>query len=77
VCISFENTDIIENLTLFLYQDYSYKFGELILIYQQYFMVSYAAQLLIDEAVERGSNFHDLADYDYVQINDTHPSMVI
>ena len=46
-------------------------------IYQQYFMVSNAAQLLIDEALERGSNLHDLADYAYVQINDTHPSMVI
>ncbi|WP_449457839.1 glycogen/starch/alpha-glucan phosphorylase, partial [Streptococcus suis] len=46
-------------------------------IYQQYFMVSNAAQLLIDEAIERGSNLHDLADYAYVQINDTHPSMVI
>ncbi len=40
-------------------------------------MVSNAAQLLIDEAIERGSNLHDLADYAYVQINDTHPSMVI
>ncbi|WP_074411593.1 glycogen/starch/alpha-glucan family phosphorylase [Streptococcus suis] len=75
--ISFDKTDIKENLTLFLYPDDSDKNGELLRIYQQYFMVSNAAQLLIDEAVERGSNLHDLADYAYVQINDTHPSMVI
>ncbi|WP_029172035.1 glycogen/starch/alpha-glucan family phosphorylase [Streptococcus suis] len=75
--ISFDKTDIKENLTLFLYPDDSDKNGELLRIYQQYFMVSNAAQLLIDEAIERGSNLHDLADYAYVQINDTHPSMVI
>lgn len=75
--ISFDKTDIKENLTLFLYPDDSDKNGELLRIYQQYFMVSNAAQLLIDEALERGSNLHDLAEYAYVQINDTHPSMVI
>ncbi|MGT2742226.1 glycogen/starch/alpha-glucan family phosphorylase [Streptococcus plurextorum] len=75
--ISFDKTAIQENLTLFLYPDDSDKNGELLRIYQQYFMVSNAAQLLIDEAIERGSNLHDLADYAYVQINDTHPSMVI
>lgn len=75
--ISFDKTDIAKNLTLFLYPDDSDKNGELLRIYQQYFMVSNAAQLLIDEAIERGSNLHDLADYAYVQINDTHPSMVI
>ncbi|UFR15771.1 glycogen/starch/alpha-glucan family phosphorylase [Streptococcus equi subsp. zooepidemicus] len=75
--ISFDKTDIAKNLTLFLYPDDSDKNGELLRIYQQYFMVSNAAQLLIDEALERGSNLHDLADYAYVQINDTHPSMVI
>ena len=75
--ISFDKTDIKENLTLFLYPDDSDKNGELLRIYQQYFMVSNAAQLLIDEAIERGSNLHDLAEYAYVQINDTHPSMVI
>ncbi|CYV78425.1 glycogen/starch/alpha-glucan family phosphorylase [Streptococcus suis] len=75
--ISFDKTDIKENLTLFLYPDDSDKNGELLRIYQQYFMVSNAAQLLIDEAIERGSNVRDLADYAYVQINDTHPSMVI
>ncbi|AEJ25545.1 glycogen phosphorylase [Streptococcus equi subsp. zooepidemicus ATCC 35246] len=75
--ISFDKTDIAKNRTLFLYPDDSDKNGELLRIYQQYFMVSNAAQLLIDEAIERGSNLHDLADYAYVQINDTHPSMVI
>lgn len=75
--ISFDKTEIAKNLTLFLYPDDSDKNGELLRIYQQYFMVSNAAQLLIDEAIERGSNLHDLADYAYVQINDTHPSMVI
>lgn len=75
--IEFDKTAIEENLTLFLYPDDSDKNGELLRIYQQYFMVSNAAQLLIDEAIVRGSNLHDLADYAYVQINDTHPSMVI
>lgn len=75
--ISFDKTEIKKNLTLFLYPDDSDKNGELLRIYQQYFMVSNAAQLLIDEAIERGANLHDLADYAYVQINDTHPSMVI
>ncbi|MGT2930452.1 glycogen/starch/alpha-glucan family phosphorylase [Streptococcus dentasini] len=75
--ITFDKTQIQKNLTLFLYPDDSDKSGELLRIYQQYFMVSNAAQLLIDEALERGSNLHDLADYAYVQINDTHPSMVI
>ncbi|HFP5871743.1 TPA: glycogen/starch/alpha-glucan family phosphorylase [Streptococcus pyogenes] len=75
--ISFDKTQIAKNLTLFLYPDDSDKNGELLRIYQQYFMVSNAAQLIIDEAIEGGSNLHDLADYAYVQINDTHPSMVI
>lgn len=75
--IEFDKTAIEENLTLFLYPDDSDKNGELLRIYQQYFMVSNAAQLLIDEAIARGCNLHDLADYAYVQINDTHPSMVI
>ncbi|MCH9603347.1 glycogen/starch/alpha-glucan family phosphorylase [Streptococcus agalactiae] len=75
--INFDKTEIKKNLTLFLYPDDSDKNGELLRIYQQYFMVSNAAQLLIDEAIERGSNLHDLAEYAYVQINDTHPSMVI
>ncbi|HEO2265267.1 TPA: glycogen/starch/alpha-glucan family phosphorylase [Streptococcus agalactiae] len=75
--ITFDKTEIKKNLTLFLYPDDSDKNGELLRIYQQYFMVSNAAQLLIDEAIEHGSNLHDLAEYAYVQINDTHPSMVI
>lgn len=75
--ITFDKREIKKNLTLFLYPDDSDKNGELLRIYQQYFMVSNAAQLLIDEAIERGSNLHDLAEYAYVQINDTHPSMVI
>ena len=75
--IDFDKTDIARNLTLFLYPDDSDKQGELLRIFQQYFMVSNGAQLIIDEAIEKGSNLHDLADYAVVQINDTHPSMVI
>ena len=75
--IEFDKTAIEENLTLFLYPDDSDKNGELLRIYQQYFMVSNAAQLIIDEARAKGSNIHDLYEYAYVQINDTHPSMVI
>ncbi len=75
--IDFDKTKIAKNLTLFLYPDDSDEQGRLLRIYQEYFMVSNAAQLLIDEAVERGSNLHDLADYAVVQINDTHPTMVI
>ena len=75
--IDFDKTEIAKNLTLFLYPDDSDEQGRLLRIYQEYFMVSNAAQLLIDEAVERGSNLHDLADYAVVQINDTHPTMVI
>ncbi|MDU7074616.1 MAG: glycogen/starch/alpha-glucan family phosphorylase, partial [Streptococcus peroris] len=75
--IQFDKTDIARNLTLFLYPDDSDRQGELLRIFQQYFMVSNGAQLIIDEAIEKGSNLHDLADYAVVQINDTHPSMVI
>ena len=75
--IDFDKTDIARNLTLFLYPDDSDKQGELLRIFQQYFMVSNGAQLIIDEAIEKGSNLHDLADYAVVQINDTHPSLVI
>lgn len=75
--IEFDKTDIARNLTLFLYPDDSNRQGELLRIFQQYFMVSNAAQLILDEAVEKGSNLHDLADYAVIQINDTHPSMVI
>ena len=75
--IDFNKEEIEKNLTLFLYPDDSDDKGRLLRVYQQYFMVSNAARLLIDEAVEKGSNLHDLADYATVQINDTHPSMVI
>ena len=75
--ITFDEEIIEKNLTLFLYPDDSTKKGELLRIYQQYFMVSNAARLIIAEALEKGSNIHDLADYAFVQINDTHPSMVI
>ena len=75
--IEFDKTNILKNLTLFLYPDDSDRQGELLRIFQQYFMVSNAAQLILDEATEKGSNLHDLADYAVIQINDTHPSMVI
>lgn len=75
--IEFDKEDIRKNLTLFLYPDDSDEKGRLLRVYQQYFMVSNAARLLLDESVERGSNLHDLAEYAVVQINDTHPSMVI
>lgn len=75
--IYFNKEDIRKNLTLFLYPDDSDYQGQLLRIYQQYFMVSNAAQLIIEEAVAKGSNLYDLADYAVVQINDTHPTMVI
>ncbi|MBR6395574.1 MAG: 4-alpha-glucanotransferase [Lachnospiraceae bacterium] len=75
--ISFDKKDIKRNLTLFLYPDDSDKAGNLLRVYQQYFMVSSAAQMIIEEAKERGSNLHDLNEYVAIQINDTHPSMVI
>ena len=75
--ISFDKTDIAKNLTLFLYPDDSDEDGRLLRIYQQYFMVSAGAQLILDECMTRGCNLHDLADYAAIQINDTHPSMVI
>lgn len=75
--INFDKTDIAKNLTLFLYPDDSDEAGNLLRIYQQYFMVSNGAKLIIDECKAKGSNLHDLADYAAIQINDTHPSMVI
>lgn len=75
--IDFDKTNIKENLTLFLYPDDSDHAGELLRVYQQYFMVSNGAQLIIDEALAKGSNLHDLADYAVIQINDTHPALVI
>lgn len=75
--IDFDKDEIRKNLTLFLYPDDSDDKGRLLRVYQQYFMVSCGAQLILAEAKERGSDFHDLADYVAIQINDTHPSMVI
>lgn len=75
--IDFDKEQIQKNLTLFLYPDDSDDKGRLLRVYQQYFMVSNAARLILDEAVAKGSNLHDLADYATIQINDTHPSMVI
>ena len=75
--IDFDKEEIAKNLTLFLYPDDSDDKGRILRVYQQYFMVSNAARLILDEAVAKGSNLHDLADYAAVQINDTHPSMVI
>lgn len=75
--ISFDKKDIARNLTLFLYPDDSDEEGRKLRIYQQYFMVSSGAQMILDECVAKGSNLYDLADYAVIQINDTHPTMVI
>ena len=75
--IDFDKSQIEKNLTLFLYPDDSDDKGRLLRVYQQYFMVCNGAKLILDEAVAKGSDLHDLADYAAVQINDTHPSMVI
>lgn len=75
--ISFDKEDIEHNLTLFLYPDDSDEKGQLLRIYQQYFMVSAGAQLILEECEARGCNLHDLTDYAAIQINDTHPTMVI
>lgn len=75
--IDFDKTDIEKNLTLFLYPDDSDEEGKLLRLFQEYFMVSNGAHLIIEEAKERGSNIHDLFEYAVVQINDTHPSLII
>ncbi len=75
--IGFDKQDIAKNLTLFLYPDDSDEAGRILRVYQEYFMVSNAAQLMLEECIAKGSNLHDLADYAAVQINDTHPTMVI
>ena len=75
--IHFDKKKIAKNLTLFLYPDDSDEEGRILRIYQEYFMVSNAAQLMIDECTAKGSDLHDLADYAAVQINDTHPTLVI
>ena len=75
--ISFDKTAIDKNLTLFLYPDDSDEAGRQLRIYQQYLMVSAGAQLILAECAARGCDYHNLADYAAIQINDTHPSMVI
>lgn len=75
--ISFDKSDIAKNLTLFLYPDDSDEAGRLLRVYQQYLMVSAGAQHILSECAARGCDYHNLADYAAVQINDTHPSMVI
>ncbi len=75
--IQFDKNDIRKNLTLFLYPDDSDEAGQLLRIYQQYFMVSNAAQLIIKEAEERGIDLYHLHEHVCIQINDTHPTMVI
>ena len=75
--ISFDKRDIAHNLTLFLYPDDSDEEGRKLRIYQQYFMVSAGAQMILDECTAKGSNLYDLSDYAVIQINDTHPTMVI
>ena len=75
--IQFDKEDIRKNLTLFLYPDDSDDAGRKLRVYQQYFMVSNAAQLILDECEDRGCSLTDLFDYAAIQINDTHPSLVI
>ena len=75
--IDFDKTEIAKNLTLFLYPDDSDENGRLLRIYQQYLMVSAGAQLILDECTARGCQLYDLPDYAVIQINDTHPTMVI
>lgn len=75
--ISFDQKDIRKNLTLFLYPDDSTKEGQMLRIYQQYFMVSNATQLILMEEKAKGHDLHELYKYVCIQINDTHPSMII
>ncbi|EHL16761.1 hypothetical protein HMPREF9629_00003 [Peptoanaerobacter stomatis] len=75
--INFDKTDIKRNLTLFLYPDDSDKNGQLLRIYQQYFMVSAGAQLILKELRENGHKIEDLHKYVAIQINDTHPTLII
>lgn len=75
--IEFDKSDIEKNLTLFLYPDDSTESGRLLRIYQQYLMVSSGARLILDECTAKGCNLHNLAEYAVVQINDTHPTMII
>jgi starch phosphorylase len=75
--IKFNKEEIAKNLTLFLYPDDSDEAGHLLRIYQQYFMVSNGAQYILKEAKDRGGDLHKLNEHVTIQINDTHPTMVI
>ncbi len=75
--IDFDKENIAENLSLFLYPDDSDTAGHLLRIYQQYFMVSAGAKLILDEVKAKGGNLRELNEYAVIQINDTHPSLVI
>ena len=75
--IDFDKTDLPARLTSFLYPDDSDEAGRLLRVYQQYFMVSAGAQLVLKELEERGFDPHTISDHVVIQINDTHPSMVI
>ena len=75
--ISFDKEAIEKNLTLFLYPDDSDEAGNLLRIYQEYFMVSNGAQLIIKELKEKGADLYKMDEYVAIQINDTHPTMVI
>lgn len=75
--INFDKKKVQENLTLFLYPDDSDDAGRKLRIYQQYFMVSCGAQLILKEMEDAGYDLHELNNHAVIQINDTHPSMVI
>lgn len=75
--IEFDKSDYAKNLTLFLYPDDSDESGRLLRVYQEYFMVSCSAQKIIDECIQKGSTLYDMHDYAVIQINDTHPSLII
>ena len=75
--IDFDKEDIEKNLTLFLYPDDSDEAGNLLRIYQQYFMVSNAAQLILHELKEKNYDLRRMYDHAVIQINDTHPTMII
>ena len=75
--IDFDKKKIQKNLTLFLYPDDSDDDGRKLRIYQQYFMVSCGAQLILKECQDKGYDLHKLNEHVVIQINDTHPSMVI
>ncbi len=75
--IRFDKSNFVKNLTLFLYPDDSDENGKLLRVYQEYFMASCAAQKIVGECISAGSNLYDLAEYAVIQINDTHPSLII